>query len=759
MGVFRSVSEFFHEGVALTEGWQQFSCQAGQYEDPEAIAEELWEPSQGATVGAHLRARGQLKRQVDQTFDALDHFYRIAFTGSASLVAPQAGKRLLLVCDGLATIATLWFNGVVLGRTENMYRRHAFDVTELLAPDNTLVLRFDALLPWLKLKKGPRRWPTRLVTERNLRFVRTSLLGRMPGWTPPWPIVGPFRAVRLVSVETVVLECAKCVPELDATGAYVDFDVRFCLPNEGSAKPRLSCEVAGHTVEVTLHQDGASFRGTCRVPVADAQPWWPHTHGEQPLYAASVRVSLDGTTSSFELGRIGFRKVELRASAHFGFRINEVDVFCRGACWAPLDVVSLSASPGALRDALEQVKAGGMNLLRLSGTLAYEVPEFHALCDELGILVWQDFMFANMDYPRGDASFDTEVSLEVEQILERLSPRCSSVLFCGGSETEQQAAMMGLPLEECRHPLWREQLPTLLKQWGCAIPYWYSTPGGEGLPFWPHDGCTHYYGVGAYLRPLEDARVAGVRFASECLAFAGPPENAATDLTLRQRVPQDNGASWTFADVTRHYVGEFFGAQSLPLEEHDASSYAQLAARAVAYAMHQTQTHFRDPLSPCAGSLIWMLRDLEPGWGWGIIASDGRPKSGYHALKRIWAPQAVWFVDEGLSGLTVVVANDPGRALSAQLVLTLSHESGATIEEIVREVQVPAHSALRFRVEQLAGRFLDTSDAYRFGPPTFATIHARLLSAGNLISEECRSITRPFKLDAGRAAGPSEGAR
>jgi beta-mannosidase len=410
-----------------------------------------------------------------------------------------------------------------------------------------------------------------------------------------------------------------------------------------------------------------------------------------------------------------------------------------------------------LRSALLQVKAAGMNMLRISGTLAYETPAFHQLCDELGILVWQDFMFANMDYPRDDAMFDAEVRLEAEQLLERLAARCSTALYCGGSETEQQAAMMGLPSSDWQHPLWRTLLPGVVQDSNRAVPYWYSTPGGEGLPFWPHHGCTHYYGVGAYLRSLQDARASGVRFASECLAFANPPAAAIEDAALSQRVPQDNGASWSFADVTRHYVGRFFGSEQLELAEADPTVYAALAARAVAYAMHQTQTHFRDPATPCRGSLIWMLRDLEPGWGWGIIDWLGHPKSGYHALARVWAPRAVWFVDEGLSGLCAVVANDAADALDARLEITLLHENQTIIECVEQSLSVAARSAQRLRVEEVLGRFWDTSDVYRFGPPAFDSIRVRLLQGEQLLSEDTRVLYRPALLNAARAAQRNEG--
>jgi beta-mannosidase len=404
--------------------------------------------------------------------------------------------------------------------------------------------------------------------------------------------------------------------------------------------------------------------------------------------------------------------------------------------------VTLSSNAAELRAALEQVRDAGMNMLRISGALCYEMPSFHALCDELGILVWQDFMFANMDYPRDDAGFDAEVSAEAGQLLERLGARCSTALFCGASETEQQAAMMGLPSDQWQHPLWREQLGAHVARRCPAVPYWYSTPGGRGMPFWPHDGSTHYYGVGAYMRPLSDARAAGVRFAAECLGFANPPPPDAGDAhaVAAPRVPRDNGASWTFEDVTRHYVCLLFGVAPEQLSTLPLTEYADLSRRAIAHVMYQVQAQFRDPATECRGSLVWMLRDLEPGWGWGVIDASGRPKSGYRALQRIWAPRAVWLVDEGLSGLTVVVANDPGCELAAELVVELCRSDGQAVETVSQPLRIAAHGSARFRVEELLGRFFDTAFAYRFGPPAFDSVRVALVVDGEVVSNDSRGV-------------------
>ena len=175
------------------------------------------------------------------------------------------------------------------------------------------------------------------------------------------------------------------------------------------------------------------------------------------------------------------------------------------------------------------VAAAGMNMLRVPGIGCYESEEFYELCDRLGILVWQDFMFANLDYPESDEQFMEGVRREAIQLLDRLASRPSLAVLCGGSEVAQQVAMLGLDPQLANGPLYGELLPSLVAQAGVDAPYVPSTPWGGELPFRPGAGVANYYGVGAYLRPLTDARLASVRFAGECLAFANVPDDEALE--------------------------------------------------------------------------------------------------------------------------------------------------------------------------------------------------------------------------------------
>ncbi len=237
-------------------------------------------------------------------------------------------------------------------------------------------------------------------------------------------------------------------------------------------------------------------------------------------------MQLDGEVKATR--RVGFRLLgfspEIPADG-LDLSVNGVPVFVRGAVWTPPDLVTMAPAETELRALLERVRDAGMNMLRVVGTAAYESATFHDLCDELGILVWQDLMFANLDYPGDDPDFRLGVEREARQVLAGLAGRPSLTVVCGNSEVEQQPAMLGLDPALGRGELWESVLPAIVAEAGADCAYVRSTPCGGVLPFDPGHGLAHYFGVSGYFRPLEDARRAEVRFASECLAFANVPDD------------------------------------------------------------------------------------------------------------------------------------------------------------------------------------------------------------------------------------------
>ena len=456
----------------------------------------------------------------------------------------------------------------------------------------------------------------------------------------------------------------------------------------------------------------------------------------------------------FACGKVGFRKLEVRTDDGFAIHINGAPVYCRGACWTTNDIFTLDGSEESLRHDLQLARDAGMNMLRVGGTMAYESEWFYRLCDEMGILVWQDFMFANMDYPVEDMAFADNIEIEARQQLARLATHPCVVVYCGNSEIEQQAAMLGIPRELWSNRWFAEQLPVLCGEIHPGTAYVPSTPTGGVLPFHTSTGVTHYYGIGAYLRSPLELRQANVKFTPECLGFSNIPEMDAIDQIMggmhpvahhpkwKQRVPRDTGAGWDFEDVRDFYLRHLYDLDPVTLRSFNMPRYLQLGRVATGEMMAQTFSEWRSLHSHNGGGLIWFFKDLWPAAGWGIVDSNGIPKAAYYYLRRTWQNRQITITDEGLNGLHLHLLNETAEVMNGFVEVLLLKEP----QTIVARHEVPCALAARSRqmksVDEIVGSFYDVSYAYRFGPPSHDVVVVTLYDADHRIVSEAFHFVR-----------------
>jgi beta-mannosidase len=692
-------------------------------------------------VAGALRAAGRWDLDHPRDFDADDWWYRCRFSSDA------VGGPARLRFGGLATVADVWLNGDHILRSDSMFVAHTVDIARILRDDNELILRFHALAPLLALpSRHPRpKWRTGLVEQQALRWHRTSLLGRMPGWCPPVAPVGPWRPI-LMETSPFDIEHAHVSAELDGDAGLLRVHLSARWPSAGQGQPPLTVggtlTIGAREIPLTcdrLSEHQYALTAAARVPHPDL--WWPHTHGAQPLY--DVRAALTGDIEeTIDLSRVGFRTIDVDHGADgngFGLVANGEAIFCRGVCWTPLDLANLSADAADYRTALEQLRDAGVNMVRIGGTMTYEGDRFHELCDELGILVWQDFMFASLDYPWEDEAFANNVSLEATQTLEALQSQPSLAVVCGSSEVAQQAAMLGLPASRWSERGIGAQFADLVRDLAPGAVWLPTTPTGGTFPFQVDSGVSHYYGVGAYRRPFEDARRAGVRFAAECLAFSNVPEAASIgdvmpraggqpedDSRWKAGVPRDGGADWDFEDVRDHYVEQLFSVRASELRARDPEQYLAVGRVATGEAMLRTFAEWRRSGSTCRGGLVWFARDLAPGAGWGIIDSTGHPKAAYWYLKRALAPIALSSADEGLNGLWLHAVNDTAESIELDLRVALYFGGHMRGEPARTRLNIPARGCRAVHADALFSGFLDLTYAYRFGPPGLDVVASTL---------------------------------
>lgn len=711
--------------TAIESGWEVAAAPAGT--PREAIDSLDWLPAQvpGTAAGA-LCAAGRWDFSQSRDFDAEDWWWRTRFSAEA--------EPAVLGFGGLATLAEVWLDGELILASDNMFRMH--EVPVALHGEHELVIHCRALASELAKRRPRPRWRVPMLEQQQLRWFRSTLLGRTPGWSPPCPAVGPWRDVWL---ETRALEVGPVKLDARVEGGAGSVNLVATL-DARVEQATLVVERNGQRTRAPLSFADRQWRAQANV--TGPELWWPHTHGEPALYKATLELRHTGGDATVDLGRIGFRGIALDRDDGDDFRVivNGVPVFCRGACWTPLDPVTLAATPDQYRTAIAQARDAGMNMLRVGGTMVYEDDAFYDALDEAGILLWQDCMFANMDYP-DDEAFVANALAEVDQQLDRLHSHPCLALLCGNSEVEQQAAMSGASRERWSPPLFHRQIAERARAFD--IPYVPSSATGGAFPHASDAGPTSYYGVGAYLRGFDDARSSRVRFASECLAFANIPDDSGLPKAgvrvhhplWKARSPRDLGAGWDFDDVRDHYVQRLFGVHPVMLRSFDHERYLALGRAATGEAMARCFAEWRCADSPTRGALIWFLRDLWPGAGWGVVDANGDPKPCWYALKRALAPVALAITDEGLNGLALHVCNDPATPLDARIEIDLFRDGEVPVGHAQTEVQVPAHGATTLSAASLFDEWLDLSYAYRFGPPLADVIHAKLLAEGTLLAD------------------------
>ena len=725
--------------VLAPEDWEMTAADAAEQGVAPTALDGWRAASVPGTAGAALRAA-----PGPTPLDAQDWWWRWRFAAEAA----AADEQVMLCLDGVATVSDVFLNGERIGGSGSMFETMRLDVSDRLAGENELLVCCRALAPVLARSRRPRaRWRTRVVDDGNLRWVRTALLGRMPGYAPGPGAVGPWRAVWLERRRVVGVAAA----DWRVRGTTVTVTASVDPLGDRELRRAEAVLTRGDRRErVDLRGEGGRLVGA--VEVADPARWWPHTHGEPALWDAALELDVGGEAVTVTGTRIGFRELEAPADLDaegLSLRVNGVEVFARGAVWVPPDPVSLAAPAGEVRAQLEVMRDAGMNIVRLAGIGCYESLAFHDLCDELGMLVWQEAMLANLDYPFADEAFHRAVRDEVRDVIGALAHRPSLAVVCGGSEVAQQVAMLGLDPALARDDFYVRELPELVRSTTQAA-YVPSSPWGGDLPFRPRAGVAHYFGVGGYRRGLDDARRAEVPFASECLAFSHVPgeEGVAAVGGLegerwKPGVPRDQGADWDFEDVRDHYLRECYRVDPGALRAADPERYLELSRAITGDVMAEVMGEWRRSGSRCAGAIVLWLRDVLPGAGWGLLDHEGRPKVALRRLARVLAPVAVWSTDEGMNGVDLHAANDTPEAIAATLRVALYRDERLCVEEASTSLALAAHSVVRLGVEEVLGRFVDVNWAYRFGDPNQDLLVATLETSTGPIAQTIRPLLGP----------------
>ncbi|MFI7703183.1 glycoside hydrolase family 2 protein [Nonomuraea sp. NPDC049480] len=581
---------------------------------------------------------------------------------------PNEHERHELVCEGLDTIATVELNGTIVGHAANQHRTHTFDVTSLLCPGaNELAITFASALEYAE-----RQEPRPHVNQHPYNAVRKMACNFGWDWGPDLVTAGIWKPIGIRSFTGARIASVRPL----ATAASVSFVVDLVPgPAPVTVTARLGSDV--RTVEVP------AGRSQVTVPVTVERPrlWWPRGYGDQHLYEAAV--TLDGQEEW--RGRVGLRTVELDTTGGaFIVRINGQDVFVRGANWIPDDAFPTRVDHERYAARIADATEAGINLLRVWGGGIYESEDFYRLCDEAGVLVWQDFLFACAAYD--EELLWAEVDAEAREAVTRLSQHPSLVLWNGGNENlwgyEDWGWKEQLSDRSWGAGFYNDLLPGIVAELDPTRPYIPGSPySTAGRPNDPSTGPIHIWDVWNEKDYLAYAEYTP-RFVAE-FGFQGPP--AWSTLTaagaIHQKAEDGNGK------LERGWRGHFPDPADLTAW-HWTTQLNQ--AHAITFAVER----FRALAPHCRGVILWQLNDCWPVVSWAAVDGYGRRKPLWYALRRAYAERLVTVQPQGL-----VVVNDAASPWEAQLLVRYLGLDGKELGDRPVDVRLAARQTMTVPIE------------------------------------------------------------
>jgi len=677
------------------------------------------------------------------------------------ILEPDRGERHELVFEGLDTFATIYVNGLEVGKTDNMLLAHTFDVTKVLRSGwNAISVKFDPLRlhhadkelfqwssytkerPWLRKAAmnfgwdwGPRMVTVGICGKVRIERSRIAKLDSVFG-----------RTVRLDNV--LHAEGAREQAEADSirgTGGNTDslavirVDADVVLHRRGGwnqaevPQAEISCEfrlLDADGLLVASARAGAEAlkgagirqaRSSAELSVRNPQLWWTHDHGEPYLYTLEVILTADGEEVERYQQPFGIRTIELQTKDRqgnnsFAFVLNGVRIYAKGCNWIPADHLIGSIPDERYEDLIALTVSGSMNMLRVWAGGIYEKDVFYRECDRRGVLVWQDFAFANALFPDFNKNFMDNVRKEVVYNIKRLRNHASLALWCGNNEIDWLIDMKtsggDLNCPFYGESIYHELIPDMLGELDDSRAYWPSSPYGGNDANDPDEGDRHNWQVwhgSVYPRKFGDAprldySIQGVTFQNYKKDFALFSSEfgmhaSANRYTLEKYIPEGefywNSAEMAYRNKdTNHRKGILLmeGFTGIPQDIEEYMNFSMLTqAEGLKYGIE----HYRRIKQRNSGALVWQLNDAWPGTSWSMIDYELLPKASYYYGKRFFHPLLICIDHEPGEALKLWAVNDTRQPLQGQVSITVTDFSGLELYSGVFAAEVPANEALQ----------------------------------------------------------------
>ena len=633
------------------------------------------------------------------------------FTFTRTFDFTHTGDKVVLHCDGLDTLCDIYINGVHVAYTDNMHRTYEFDVTEILVDgENEIKIVCHPVNPYIKEKLANFNLIASLDALEGFGYIRKAHCMLGWDWGPRLPDAGIWRNIGLI-----VLDSAR-ITEFRVEQRHDNGKV-FVNPKVSTDK-----EATVTVTVVTPAGETLTLEANKEVEIENPQLWWPHGLGEQALYTVNVEVVEDGKVVDSQSKRIGLRVLKLirekdRYGESFLHEVNGVRFFAMGADYIPEDNVFSRITPERTKWLLKQCYDCNFNAIRVWGGGYYPDDYFFDYCDEFGIIVFEDMMFACTSV-WADEGFKENIRLEFIDNLKRIRDHACLALISGNNELEVTRAanyMQKDPkLLNMYLDVFEGMLPDLIKELCPDIPYISTSPVTCGHFIDPNNenyGDSHYWDVWHANKPFTEYRKKFFRYLSEFGFQSFPCEKTVNAFTIEEdrnifsrvmEMHQRNGAA---NGKIVNYMSQTF----LYPNNFGTLLYASqlLQAEAIRYGVE----HLRRHRGRCMGALYWQLNDIWPVASWASIDYYGRYKALQYVAKRFFNPVIISCLEIGEKTTRPVVTMEEGRpdyTTQAQLCVTndtmadvtgiaswaLRDHTGKILQEGSTEVTVPALSVV-----------------------------------------------------------------
>ncbi|WP_336790297.1 beta-mannosidase [Paenibacillus sp. MMO-177] len=633
-----------------------------------------------------------------------DYVYRKVFSIHSSQMPCD---QVLLRFEGLDTLAEILLNGHLLACTNNMHRTYEFDVKDYLRQgENELLVTLRSPLQYIreKYKENP-IWSVN--GEPGFPYIRKA--HHMFGWDwgPNLPDLGIWRGVSIIGFNDARLEDVY-VTQHHANGR-VGLDVKLGLENWSNSDIYVEVVIRTPDGQVLNKRTQAASPVTHLLfDIENPKLWWPNGFGEQPLYKVQTTVfngerQLDGSSLRIGLRTISVTQNDDEWGRSFSFCVNGVDIFAMGADYIPEDNIIARMTRDKTARLLKDCVDSNFNCIRVWGGAYFPEDYFYDLCDEYGLLVWQDLLFACAVYDFTD-EFRDNVVAETEQNMKRIRHHACLGLWCGNNENEwawvEWDINQSLKLKADYIKQFEVVLPEVAKRVDPNTFYWRASPSSLGSFDRPNDenfGDMHDWSIWHHRKPFTDFRNRYPRFMSEfgLQAFPGMktihtfalPE----DLNIFSNVIENHQKHPNGIEPTVYYLSQYF---KFPKNFESFPYVSQLIqAEGVRYGVE----HWRRNRGRCMGAVYWQLNDSWPVASWASIDYYGRWKALQYAAKRFFAPVLLSVCEEG-SSASLHLTNETMNAVTGYVVWRLRRASDSAIAASGEmNVEVEPLSSMKFK--------------------------------------------------------------